>query len=338
MCNKNFFRTLNRAKYAKCVFVISGILLIFGLFFVTGMVPAEEAAQSLAASEELDQSVRDILQESIKTIQEARNYSAELKCQAEIMGKVINGEGVFRQKKTNEIVSSYWEMKFTLDHFIFQKAMYLSGKKERLGVLTVLLTNNQEAPHESFREHKVVNLASVKAAIEKSPLEYTIAPPWYSQPNGGQILEGILQSYYFTLCGEKLYPRTSGYCYRIQGQLKPEFTKEILESRELNPAGGLPALPGEVPMYVELMIDKVEKIPLEIRFYSVRMSEKKSQAAEESFSYKIVFEQNHLGDGSWPDSDCEISPDKETYDDTEEYLKEHRSDLSEEDPRSASPL
>ena len=149
-------------------------------------------------------------------------------------------------------------------------------------------------------------------------------PPWYSQPNVAQILEGILRSYHFTMGGETLYTRTNQPSYLIRGQMKPELTEEILKSRGLDPAEGLFALPGEVPMYVELMIDKAQGLPLQIRFYSVSKDEKTSQVEEEeTFSYTILFEQSHLGNASWPDSDFEIALGNKTRDVTEQYLNDH---------------
>ena len=118
MYPKNFFPTLNRAKCAKCVSVISGVFLIFSLFFVTGTISGEESAQPASASDKLDQTVRFILQNSIRTIQEARNYSAYLYCQAKILGKSFNGRGEYYQKreietmKMEETVSSRWEITF----------------------------------------------------------------------------------------------------------------------------------------------------------------------------------------------------------------------------------
>ena len=99
MWNKNVFRTLNRAKCAKCIFVCSGLFLILGLFFLIGTVGAQETAQQLSASAKLDQTVRIILQNSIHTIQNARNYSTYLHCQADILGKTFNGKGEFYQKR-----------------------------------------------------------------------------------------------------------------------------------------------------------------------------------------------------------------------------------------------
>ena len=143
MCNKKFFRTLNEAKCAKCVFVISGIFLIIGLFSMIGTVPAEESAQVSSASDELDQKVRIILQNSINTIRNARSYSTYLRCQAIILGKTVNGEGEYYQKRQNsslkgqETVSARWEMTLKLlPNSRFYQLMILNGEQDRLWMLT----------------------------------------------------------------------------------------------------------------------------------------------------------------------------------------------------------
>lgn len=332
MCNKNFFRTLNRAKYAKCVFAISGVFLFFSLFFVVGTISAEESAQSPSASDKLDQTVRLILQNSIRTIQESRNYSTYLHCQAKILGKIFNGKGEFYQKreidpmKTEETVLARWETTFYLPNFKFYQLSVLNGNQKSLWTLTERRTDEQKDPNEKKGEIQVVNLASVRTVVEKSPLEYTaVSHPWYSQPNVAQILKGILESFRFTMGGETQFPGTNQPIYQIQGQLNPEFAKGILESRGLDPAGGLFALPGEVPMCVELLIDKTLGLPIQIRFYSVPNDEKTSQDPDETFSYTILFEQSHLNNVSLDDSFFEISRGYEMHDVTEQYLKDHHN-------------
>lgn len=299
---------------------------------MTGTVCSEETAQQLSTSAKLDQSVRIILQDSIQIIQSARNYSTYLYCQAEILGKVFNAKGEFYQKRqisslnNQETVSARWEMRFFLPHSMLYQLMILNGERERLWTLTERRMDEQKDPDKNFGDVEVVNLGSVRAVIERSPLEYmSITHPWYSQPNVAKILEGILRSYRFTMGGETLYTRTNQPIYLIQGELKPELTKEILESRGLNPAGGLFALPGEIPMYVELMIDKMQGLPLQIRFYSLPKDEKTAHDPEKMFNYTIQFEQSHLNDVSLDDSFFEISRGNETIDMTEKYLKDHRS-------------
>lgn len=332
MYPKNFFPTLNRAKCAKCVFVVSGLFLFFSLVFVTGTVSGEEAAQQASASDKLDQTVRFILQNSIRTIQEARNYSAYLHCQAKILGKTFNGKGEYYQKreigstKTEETVSSRWEITFYLPRFKFYQLSVLNGERKALWTLTERRTDDQKDPKEKSGEIQVVNLASVRAVIEKSPLEYSsIAHPWYSQPNVAQILEGILKSFQFTMAGETQFPGTNQPIYQIEGQLKPELTKEILEARGQDPTGGLFKLPGDVPMCVELLIDKAQGLPIQIRFYRVPSGEKEPEEPEETFNYTILFEQSHLNDVSLDDSFFEISSGYETHDVTEQYLKDHHN-------------
>ena len=333
MWNKNFFRTLNRAKCAKYVFVISGLFLVFSLSCVTGMVSAEEFPQTTSASDKLDQTVRFILQNSIHTIQEAHNYSTYLHCQAKIMGKVFNGKGEFYQKremgllKTEEILSSRWEVTFYLPNFKFYQLSVLNGNQKCLWTLTERRNDGQKDPNENSGEIQYVNLASVRAMIEKSPLEYTsISHPWYSQPNVAQILEGILKSFQFTMAGETQFPGTNLPIYQIEGQMKPELTKEILESRGLDPAAGIFALPGDVPMCVELLIDKAQGLPIQIQFYRVPSREEDApENPEDEYSYTILFEQSHLNDVSLDDSFFEISRGYETHDVTEQYLENHRS-------------
>lgn len=332
MYPKNFFPTLNRAKCAKCVSVISGVFLIFSLFFVTDTISGEESAPPASASDKLDQTVRFILQNSIRTIQEARNYSAYLYCQAKILGKSFNGRGEYYQKreivtmKMEETVSSRWEITFYLPRFKFYQLSVLNGERKALWTLTERRTEEQKDPKENSGEIQVVNLASVRTAIEKSPLEYSsIAHPWYSQPNVAQLLEGILKSFQFTMAGETQFPGTNQPIYQIEGQLKPELTKEILEARGLEPAAGIFALPRDVPMCVELLIDKAQGLPIQIRFYRVPSEEKEPKEPEETFSYTILFEQSHLNDVSLDDSFFEISSGYETHDVTEQYLKDHHN-------------
>ena len=332
MYHKNFFPTLNRAKYAECVFAISGLFFFFSLFFVTGTASAQGSAQQTSASDKLDQTVRFILQNSIRTIQEAHNYSTYLHCQAKIMGKTFNGKGEFYQKreigsmKMEEIVSSRWEITFYLPDFKFYQLSVLNGDQKCLWTLTERRTDEQTPPNKNAGEIQIVNLASVKAVIEKSPLEYSsIAHPWYSQPNVAQLLEGILRSFHFTMAGETQFPGTNQPIYQIEGQLRPELTKEILDSRGLDPAAGLFALPAEVPMGVELLIDKTLGLPIQIQFYRMPSGEKKPEAPEETFSYTILFEQSHLNDVSLDDSFFEISRGYEMHDVTEQYLKDHHN-------------
>ncbi|MCR5163608.1 MAG: hypothetical protein K6C40_06285 [Thermoguttaceae bacterium] len=204
--------------------------------------------------------------------------------------------------------------------------MILNGEQERLWTVTERRKDEQKDPDKNFGDVHVVNLTSVRTVIERSPLEYTsIAHPWYTQPNVAKILEGILRSYRFTMGAETLYTRTNQPIYLIKGELKPELTKEILASRDLDLEGGLFALPGEIPMYVELMIEKFQGLPLQIRFYSMPEDGKTAQDPEKMFSYTIQFEQSHLNDVSLDDSFFEISRGNETIDVTEQYLKDHRS-------------
>lgn len=90
-------------------------------------------------------------------------------------------------------------------------------------------------------------------------------------------------------------------------------------------------------MYVELLIDKSLGLPLQIRFFNVAVDEKTSQVTEETFSYTIKFEESYLNNGSKPDSFFEISSGYEMHDVTEQYLEDHHSNDSTEDPHSASP-
>lgn len=332
MYHKNFFWTLNRVKYANYIFVISGIFLFFNLFFTTVMVSAEETPQSFSASDDLDRTVRIILQNSIRTIWEAQNYSTNLHCQADIMGKIFNGKGEFYQKceigslNAQEKVSARWEFTFYMTGFRFYQLSVLNGDQERLWTLTERRADEEKNQDDSLGKVQVVNLSTVKTMVGQSPLEYpSIVPPWYSQPNVAQILEGILMSYQFTMAGETQLPGTNQPIYQIEGQLKQEFVWEVLESRGLDPAGGLFALPGEIPMCVELLIDKAQGLPILIRFYRMPSDEKKAQEPKETFSYTIRFEQTHLNDVSLDDSFFEISSGNEMIDVTEQYLKDHHN-------------
>jgi len=330
MYNKKLFRNLNLAKYANCVFVVSGLFCFFSSFFLTVSIWAQDAAQHSSASAKLDQTVRLILQNSIRTIQNAQNYSTYIHCQAEIMGKIFNGKGEFYQKrqlspsKRQETLSARWEMEFYLPHSQFYQLSVLNGDLERLWTLTERRNEEQKNSSERFSEIQVVNLATVQSITSRSPLNYpAITAPWYTQPNVANILEGILRTFQFTMAGETQYPGTNQTIYQIQGQLKPEFVEEVLEAHGLNPASGIFALPVEVPMGVELLIDKARGLPLQVRFY--RASTSKKMVPEEAFSYTILFEQSHLNNVSVDDSFFEVSSGHETHDVTEQYLNEYRT-------------
>lgn len=335
MFPKKFFRTLNRAKCAKYVSAISGLFLFFTLFFVTGTVSAQETAPQLSAADELDYTVRDILQRSIRTIRESASYSTYLNCQAKIKGKTFNGSGEFRQKRqkresvfqgAEEIVSARWEITFYLPDFNFYQLSVLNGNLKSLWTLAERRTAEQKAPNEKNGEIQYVNLASVRAAIETSPLEYTsLTHPWYSQPNVAQILEGILKSFQFTMGAETHFSGTDQPIYMIKGKLKPELMNEILEARDKKSKAGISELPGEVPTDVELLMDKIQELPIQIRFWRAQSDEKESETPEETFSYTILFEQSHLNNVSLDDSFFEISRGYQMHDVTEQYLKDHHN-------------
>ncbi len=342
MQNKIFFQTAKRVKCAKFVGIIT---LIFSIPFA--IISVLQAQNNAKLDNSTNQNAQIILQNSIRTIQSSQNYAVDLHYKAEIYGIFFNGKGMYCQKRQlhpvtkQEQISMRWEMEYYFPTFSQYSLSVLNGEQmkiwrlnERRPVTNKIPSTSQEAP---TRVMEQIDLSSALRKITSQPDQYRALPvPWYTQPHLDQLLQGIHDSYHFTMAGITQISGSNRKIYQIFGALKPEFAEKILKSRSIEipkriktnsqrfseNAPILELLPEEIPTYVEICLDQEQGFPYFVRFFQYTTSEEiERKEQNKNLQLTISFENTYLNNATLNPSFFEF-PSQDALNVTEKFLEQ----------------
>lgn len=275
----------------------------------------------------------------------------DIRVQADICEQSFTGKGIYRQKSQidpksgRRIYSIRWEMEYFMEDFSCFTLRTLNGERGKLWRQDEKRYARPGSRIE-YGDLEVVDLNEALRAVAAYPeARQTLDEPWFRVFHVDQLLEGIRQTFTFTVAGETYYPGSQRVLYQLRGALKKDLALKIANrpNVEKKKADGekfgaripddeltredfdrfLSRLPGEAPTYVELFIDKELEFPVFINFFRQQGEEEDAHEGKRTpeLRFGISFENTYLNNAAFRAEEFEIMPENVTKDATAFYIQ-----------------